>query len=155
MISCLTAETCDQQILRLTRGTSSCVTRLCEFVFICVHTHPFNGPLSGTTRVSPYQKGKTSLDFNEAADCEWQWHQLGHMQVCTLLQTDKHASTPPLSFLRAGCPSYCPTNSIKALKAFVYTVVLFIYSGLQQQQQHYHCFIWPLYRSTASAGTPS
>jgi len=24
-----------------------------------LHTHPFNGPLSGTTRVSRYQKGKT------------------------------------------------------------------------------------------------
>ena len=47
------------------------------------HTHPFNGPLSGTTRVSQYQKGKTNLDFSEARDGEWQWHQLGHMQVCT------------------------------------------------------------------------
>jgi len=27
------------------------------------HTHSFNGPLSRTTRVSRYQKGKTSLDF--------------------------------------------------------------------------------------------
>jgi len=27
------------------------------------HTHPFNGPLSGTTRVSQYQKGKTNLDY--------------------------------------------------------------------------------------------
>jgi len=43
------------------------------------HTHPFNGPLSGTTRVSWYQKGKTDLDFTEARDSEWQWHQLGHM----------------------------------------------------------------------------
>jgi len=51
------------------------------------HTHPFNGPLSGTTRVSRYQKGKTNLDFPEAGDSEWQWHQLGHMQVCTSLQT--------------------------------------------------------------------
>ena len=25
------------------------------------HTHPFNGPLSGTTQVSRYQNGKTSL----------------------------------------------------------------------------------------------
>jgi len=33
------------------------------------------------------------------------------------LQTDDHASTPPLSFLQAGCPSCRPTNSIKALKA--------------------------------------
>ena len=47
------------------------------------HTHPFNGPLSGTTRVSRYQKGKTNLGFTEARDSEWQWHQLGHMQVCT------------------------------------------------------------------------
>jgi len=37
------------------------------------------------------------------------------MQVCTSLQTDNHASTPPLSFLQAGCPSCRPTNSIKAL----------------------------------------
>jgi len=47
------------------------------------HTHPFNGPFSGTTRVSRYQKGITNLDFNEARDGKWQWHQLGHMQVCT------------------------------------------------------------------------
>jgi len=60
------------------------------------HTHPFNGPFSWTTQVSRYQKGKTSLDFTEARDTEWQWHQLGHMQVCTSLQTDNHASTPPL-----------------------------------------------------------
>ena len=39
------------------------------------------------------------------------------VQVCTLLQTDNHASTPPLSFLQARCPSCCPTNSVKALKA--------------------------------------
>jgi len=81
------------------------------------HKHPFNGPFSGTTRVSRYQKGKTNLDFTEARDSEWQWHQLGHMQVCTLLQTDNHTSTPPLSVLQAGCPSCRPTNSIKALKA--------------------------------------
>ena len=79
--------------------------------------HTFNGPLSGTTRVSRYQKGKTNLDSTEARDSEWQWHQLGRMQVCTSLQTDNHASTPPLSFLHAGCPSCCPTNSVKALKA--------------------------------------
>jgi len=39
------------------------------------------------------------------------------MQVCTSLKTDNHASTPPLSFLQAGCPSCRPTNSVKALKA--------------------------------------
>jgi len=39
------------------------------------------------------------------------------MQVCTSLQTDNNANTPPLSFLQAGCPSCRPTNSVKALKA--------------------------------------
>jgi len=71
--------------------------------------------------VSLYQKCKTNLDFTGARDSEWQWNLLGHMQVCTSHQTDNHASTPPLSFLQAGCPSCRPTNSQstegKALKA--------------------------------------
>ena len=90
------------------------------------HTHPFNGPLSGTTQVSRYQKGKTNLDFTEARDSEWQWHQLGRMQVCTSLQTDNHASTPPLTFLQAGCPSCRPTNSVEALKACYMCMCMFV-----------------------------
>jgi len=34
------------------------------------HTHPFNGPFSGTTWVSQYQKGKTNLDFIGARGSE-------------------------------------------------------------------------------------
>jgi len=67
--------------------------------------------------VSRYQKDKTNLDFTETRDSEWQWHQLGRVQVCTSLQTDNHANTPPLSFLQTKCPSCRPTNSVKALKA--------------------------------------
>jgi len=52
--------------------------------------------MSGTTRVSRYQEGKTNLDFTEARDSEWQWNQLGRMQVCTSLQTDNDANTSPL-----------------------------------------------------------
>ena len=92
--------------------------RCYKYIFqIHTYTHPFNGHLSGTTRLSRYQIGKTNLDFTEVRDSEWQWHQLGHMQVSTSPQTDNHASTPPLSFLQAGCPSSRPTNSVKALKA--------------------------------------
>ena len=77
-----------------------------------LHTHPFNGPLSGTTQVSRYQKGKTNLDFTEARDSEWQWHQLGHMQICTSLQTGNHVSTLPLSFYRPDAlPAAQPTAS--------------------------------------------
>jgi len=69
-----------------------------EALHLHTHTHPFNGPLSRTSRVSRYQKGKTNLDFTEARDSEWQWHQLGYMQVCTSLQTGNHANTSPLIF---------------------------------------------------------
>jgi len=76
------------------------------------HTHRFNGPLSGITQVSRYQKGKTNLDFSEARDSEWQWHQLGNMQVCISLQTNNHASTPPLGFYRPDAlPVAQPTVS--------------------------------------------
>jgi len=92
-------------------------------------THPFNGPLSGTTRVGRYQKGKTNLDFTEARDSEWQWHQLGYMHICTSLQRDNHANTPPLNFLRAGCPSCCP--SVKALELPIWYSpnVLYLYTA--------------------------
>jgi len=65
--------------------------------------------------VSRYQKGKTNLDFTEARDCEWQWHQLGRMQVCTLLQTDNDASTPPVFYRPDALPAAQPT--VKALTA--------------------------------------
>jgi len=59
--------------------------------------------------VSQYQKGKTSLDFTEARNSEWHWHQLGHMQICTSLQTDNHASNPPLKFFTGQMP-FLPPN---------------------------------------------
>jgi len=55
--------------------------------------------LSGTNRVSRYQKGNQS-GFTGARDSERQWHQLGDMQICTSLQTHNHASTLPLSDIR-------------------------------------------------------
>ena len=84
----------------------------------------------------PVPEGKTSLDFTEARDSEWQWHQLGHMQVCTLLQTDNHASTSPLSFLQTRCPSCRPINSVKALKA--------IFDKNEQQEQPTTVLTFPL-----------
>ena len=94
------------------------------------HTQPFNGPLSRTTRVSRHQKGWILLK----QETEWQWHQLGHMQVCTSIQTDNHVSTPPLSFLQAGCPSCHPTNSVKALKANLIARLLDGYSMCYNDQ---------------------
>ena len=81
--------------------------------FASHNTHPFNGPLFGTAWMSRYQKDKTNLDFTEARDSEWQWYQLGHMQVCISLQTDNHASTPQLSFYR---PDALPVTQPTVLK---------------------------------------
>jgi len=58
------------------------------------------------------QEGYLACKKRQARDSEWQWHQLGHMQVCTSLQTDNHASTPPLSFYRPDAlPATQPTAS--------------------------------------------
>jgi len=71
------------------------------------HTRARLTALSGTTRVSRCQKGKTNPDFTKARDSEWQWYQLGHSQVCTSLQTDNHASTHRSVFYR---PDALPPN---------------------------------------------
>ena len=77
------------------------------------HTHPFYGLLEfGVIRMNWYQKGKTTLDFTEARDSELQWHQLGHMQICTLPQTNNHASTPrPVFYSPDALPAAQPIAS--------------------------------------------
>ena len=78
-----------------------------------LHTPVLRPLCPRTTRVSWYQKGKSNLDFTEARVSERQWHQLGHMQVCTSLQTDNHASTPPLSSYRPDAlPAAQPMASL-------------------------------------------
>jgi len=52
--------------------------------------------------------GTTNLDFTGARDSEWQWHQLGHMQICTSHQTDNHAITSLLFF--TGRMPFLPPN---------------------------------------------
>jgi len=69
--------------------------------------------------VSRYQKGKTNLDFTETRDSEWQWHQLSHMQVCTLLQTDNHTSTPPLKFFTGRMPLLPPNQQRQSTEGMV------------------------------------
>jgi len=67
-----------------------------------------------TAQLSWYQKGNTSLDFTEARDSEWQWHQLGHMQVCTSLQTDNNAITSLLSFFTGRMPFLLPNQQCQS-----------------------------------------
>jgi len=69
--------------------------------------------------VSRYEKGETNLDFTGARDSESQWHQLGHMQVCISLQTDNHASTPPL-FFTGRMPFLLPNQQRQSIEGYVY-----------------------------------
>jgi len=79
------------------------------------HTQPFYGPFSGTTQVSGCQE--RILDFmvlgkiNTGRHTE---HPAGHHSIRT-----KQCRPPPSPhiFLQARCPSFRPTNSVKALKA--------------------------------------
>jgi len=73
--------------------------------------------------VGRYQKGKTNLDFTEARDSEWQRHQLGDMQVCTLLQRDNHASTSPLSFFTGRMPFLSPNQQRQSTEGKFCTAV--------------------------------
>jgi len=68
-----------------------------------------------------YHKGKTNLDFTEARDSEWQWHQLGHMQMCTSLQTDNHASIPPLNFFTGRMPLLAPNQQCQSTESTYYS----------------------------------
>jgi len=99
------------------------ITVFTKNINLCLLLQLFYGPLdyvqvSGTTRVSRYQKG------TGARDSEWQWHQLGHMHICTSPQTDNHASTQPLSFLQVICLSCCPTNSTSNSKQLVWLIII-------------------------------
>jgi len=60
---------------------------LSRFFLLLLLLHPFNGLFSRTTWVSWYQKGKTSLDLNEARDDAgfgMRWHQLDNMRTVSL-----------------------------------------------------------------------
>ena len=59
-----------------------------------VYTHLFNDPLSAITRVGWYQKGKTTYDFTEVKDSEWQWHQLGICKFCTSSPRSRQITMP-------------------------------------------------------------
>jgi len=75
--------------------------------------------------VSQHQKGETNLDFTEARDSKWQWHQLGHMQVCTALQTDIHASTPPVKFFTGRMPFLPPNQWRQSTEGIEYLLVTY------------------------------
>jgi len=94
--------------------------------------------------VSRYPKGKSNLDFTEARDGEWQWHQLGHMQVCTSLQTDNHASTPPLSFFARRMPFLLPNQQRQSTEG----LLLIFYKVVSPRLQCFNAVVWAAARAS-------
>jgi len=85
---------------------------------IIKHTHThltalFPGlPRSAGEQVSRYQKGKTNLDFSEARDSKWQWHQLGYMRLHLAPDRQPHQHPTTLFFYRPDTlPATQPTVS--------------------------------------------
>jgi len=73
--------------------------------------------MSGTTRVSRYQEGKTNLDLLKqetvsGSGISWAACKSAPRSRQITMPTPHHSS-----FLQARCPSCHPTNSVKALKA--------------------------------------
>ena len=83
------------------------------------HTHTFNGPFSGTTRVSRYQKGKPIWILLEQETVSGSGIRWAKMQVCTSLQTDNHTSTPPLSFFTCWMPFLLPNQQCQSTEGLI------------------------------------
>jgi len=92
--------------------------------------------------VCRYQKGKTNLDFTEARDSEWQGLQLGHMQVCTSLQIDNHASTPPLKFFTGRMPCLLPNQQHQSTEGTKMIADLQLATEQQTQMKTSHLVSW-------------
>ena len=83
--------------------------------------------MSGSTRVSRYQKRKTkkvktNLDLLEQEI-------VSGIGICWAIcksapNADNHANIPPLSFLQAGCPSWRPDQQRQSTEGYVLNCVL-------------------------------
>ena len=82
------------------------------------NTHTFNGPLSGTPRWAgrPTRKVKPVWILLKQETVSGSGISWARCKSAPCSRQITHASTPPLSFLQAGCPSCRPTNSVKVLK---------------------------------------
>ena len=86
-------------------------------VSLYTHTHTFNGPFLGLRRWAGTRKVKPIwilLEQQTVSGSGICW------TICKSAPRSRQITTPAphhSSFLQARCPSCCPTNSVKALKA--------------------------------------
>jgi len=96
--------------------TSCCCTGS-ERLPCCWHVRMFNGPFTGTTLVSQYQKGKTNLDFTKVSGSGISW------AICKSAPRSRQiimlAPHHSVSYRPDALPATQPTAS--ALKALLLT----------------------------------
>ena len=124
LLSTVYAARCREKVVIVSSYTTVCLLGSFLCTYTHARTHTFNGPFSGTTQVSQYQKGKTNLDFTEARDsafsaltllvgrqeghpvCKKQWWGAG-VVVCLEQGADLHiAQLMPLPFT-VSCSFVC------------------------------------------------
>ena len=103
---------------------------------------PYNGLFSRTTWESWYQIGKTSLDLNLTQEMTGFWDAVAsdgpyanNLHLTSNGQPHKHLIT---QFLQAGCSSWRPTSSVKALKAVSGTTTSLSENASTQMHEYMH-----------------
>jgi len=92
-------------------------------MYVCISVHTHTQTHTHTSFYSllyfvweyPGKPVPEPIWITEPRDSMWQWHQLGHMQICTLPQTDNNASSPPLSFYRPDALLAAQPTALEAL----------------------------------------
>ena len=94
---------------------------------------PFYGPFSGTTRVSRCRKRTSGLySAGKISRGRHTDHPAGYHSI----RTNQCPPPPSPDFVQVGCPSCCPTNSVKALKASYYIYYVAVTSCTLHQLLH-------------------
>jgi len=109
-------------VLRLTVNTAQLWS-----LNIAILLHPFNDLFSRTTSVCQYQKGKTSLDLNEARDDGILGGSGISWTICKQSAPRSRQITTPTPhysfFLQAGCSSRRPTDKCQSTEGMLFMYV--------------------------------
>ena len=122
-------------------GRASCLAdqiRKCDYYFCTTTILRPTGLCPGLPRWAGTRKVKTKNQsgFSGARDSGWRWHQLGHLQICTLSQTDKFTRIPPLSFITGRMPFLPPNQQRQSTHTHNHFTALWIFSGTPQVSRY-------------------
>jgi len=74
--------------------------------------------------VNRYQKDKTNLDFTEARDSEWQWHQLDHICKQSAPHSRQPRQHPTMQFFTGRMPFLPPNQQRQSTEGKVKELIM-------------------------------